>query len=362
MGRNETTEELISFMLQPTFTVKDGVIDVINDAARGYALESGQNILELLQTGKEEYRTLEEGCLYLTMSISGVRYGASVRRMADYDLFTLEQAADEAELQGMALAAQELRMPLSNVMNIADQLFPVADADNNPYVQDQISKINRGLFQMLRIVGNMADAYRYTQQTEQRQSLLEVTGFFQEIFDKTGEMLRKAEITLSFENLTRPVHTLADPEKLERAIHNILSNAVKFSARGSSIFARLTCRGTMLYLTVRDNGEGIQSQVQGNIHLRYRRQPGLEDSRFGIGLGMVMIRSAAAAHGGTVLIDHPDGYGTRLTMSIAIRQKPDNPLRASSLRIDYTGEHDHPLIELSEVLPAELYRSDAING
>lgn len=361
MERNESTVDLINFILQPAFTVKDGVIDLVNEAARKYLLEEGIRISDLLVTGKVEYGELAEGCLYLTLSVSGVRCGASVRRMQGFDLFTLEQESDETELQAMALAAQELRTPLSSVMTVADQLFPVTDEDDNPVVQEQLSRINRGLFQMLRIISNMSDAYRYTQQIEQRQSVIELTGFMGEIFEKMACMLRKAGIDLVFENLERPVHTLAEPEKLERAIHNILSNAVKFSAKGGKIHVLLSLRGQMLYLSVQDSGEGIRSEVQGNIHARFRRKPGLEDNRFGIGLGMVLIRSAAAAHGGTVLIDHPEGVGTRLTMSIAIRQNIDSVVRSSALRVDYAGERDHPLLELSEVLPVEFYRTDYIN-
>ncbi len=361
MERNESTVDLINFIPQPAFTVKDGTIDRVNEAARKYLLEEGNRICDLLVTGKVEYEELAEGCLYLTLSISGVRCGASVRRMQDFDLFTLEQESDDTELQAMALAAQELRTPLSSVMTVADQLFPVTDEDDNPVVQEQISRINRGLFQMLRIISNMSDAYRYSQQVEQRQSVVELTGFMGEIFEKTAGMLQKAGVDLVFENLKGPVHTLAEPEKLERAIHNILSNAVKFSAKGGRIHVRLSLRGQMLYLSVQDSGEGIRSEVQGNIHAHFRRKPGLEDNRFGIGLGMVLIRSAAAAHGGTVLVDHPEGVGTRFTMSIAIRQNVDSVVRSSALRVDYAGERDHPLLELSEVLPVELYRADHIN-
>lgn len=361
MERNESTVDLINFILQPAFTVRDGVIDLVNEAARKYLLEEGIRISDLLVTGKVEYGELAEGCLYLTLSVSGVRCGASVRRMQGFDLFTLEQESDETELQAMALAAQELRTPLSSVMTVADQLFPVTDEDDNPVVQEQLSRINRGLFQMLRIISNMSDAYRYTQQIEQRQSVIELTGFMGEIFEKMAGMLRKAGIDLVFENLERPVHTLAEPEKLERAIHNILSNAVKFSAKGGKIHVRVSLRGQMVHLSVQDSGDGVQTELQGNIHARFRRKPGLEDNRFGIGLGMVLIRSAAAAHGGTVLIDHPEGVGTRLTMSIAIRQNIDSVVRSSMLRVDYAGERDHPLLELSEVLPVEFYRTDYIN-
>ena len=139
-------------------------------------------------------------------------------------------------------------------------------------------------------------------------------------------------------------------------MHNIISNAVKFAGKGSHIEARLRRNQNMLYLTVQDSGEGIAGNLRGSVHTRYRRQPGLEDSRYGIGLGMVMIRAAAAAHGGTVLIDHPEDCGTRITMSMTIRQDTDNMVRVNPLRVDYAGERDHALIELSDVLPIDLYR------
>ena len=95
-----------------------------------------------------------------------------------------------------------------------------------------------------------------------------------------------------------------------------------------------------------------------NVFTRYQRQPGIEDSRFGIGLGMVLIRNAAAAHGGTVLIDQSQGSGTRVTLTIKVQQNPSNTLRSPVLRVDYAGERDHCLLELSEILPAHLYKSE----
>lgn len=361
MEQNGSGVDFINLMLQPAFTVKNGVIDQINEAARAYTLNAGDQISDLLVTGSTEYSELVDGCLYLTLSVSGVQCGASVRRMKEFDLFTLEQETEEVELQAMALAAQELRAPLASVMTVADQLFPVANDDENPVAQEQISRINRGLFQMLRIVSNMSDAYRYNQQIEQRQSVVEITSFFDEIFEKLKQMLSKANVELTFENYERSIHTLADAEKLERAIHNIVSNAVKFSGKGGKIHARLTRRNQILYLSVCDNGEGIRPEVRGNIYARFRRKPGLEDTRFGIGLGMVMIRSAATVHGGTVLIDHPEECSTRLTMSITIRQNTESVVRSNVLRVDYAGERDHPLLELSEVLPIELYRAEHTN-
>lgn len=361
MEQKEPTAGILNLMVQPTFTVQNGVISLVNTAAEGYMLTPGMRIEELLYTGAEEYAAFSQGCLYLSLSIAGTPCGASVRRMGNFDIFTLEQESEQAELQAMALAAQELRGPLSSVMSVADRLFPLTDEEDHPETKDQVSRINRGLFQMLRIVSNMSDAYRYCQQSEPRLSVQNVTEVMGEIFEKTIPMLAHAGVSLTFTNLPRAVFSLVDMEKLERGIHNILSNAVKFSPKGSPIEAKLSQKGNRLYLTVQDRGTGIHNESRGNVHTRFQRQPGLEDSRFGIGLGMVLIRSAATAHGGTVLIDQPQGCGTRITMTMVIRQDTDNLLRSSTLNIDYAGERDHLLIELSDVLPQTLYGSEYIN-
>ena len=73
---------------------------------------------------------------------------------------------------------------------------------------------------------------------------------------------------------------------------------------------------------------------------------------------MVLIRNAAAAHGGTVLIDQPHGFGTRVTLTLALRQDTTNHLRSPMIRVDYAGERDHCLLELSDSLPAFLYEKE----
>lgn len=359
MEQKESNPGILDLMIQPAFTVKNGIIEKVNEAGSKYLLDSGMAIEDLLLTGKNEYREFQEGCLYLTVSVAGIPCGASVRKIDGVDVFILEQDADHAQLQAMALAAQELRMPLSNVMTVADRLFPVTEDAEDPTVKEQVAQINRGLFQMLRIISNMSDAYRYEQQTEPKMAVTNISGLIEEIFQHSAEQLHYGGKKLLLENNAKTVFGLADQEKLERAIYNIISNAVKFSSHDGQIYARLSRRNSMLYLTVQD--EGGTQPMQANIHARFRRQPGLEDSRFGIGLGMVMIRAAAAAHGGTVLISHPEEGGTKITMSIAINQDIEPVVRSSDLRIDYAGERDHTLVELSDVLPFCVFESGKIN-
>ena len=143
---------------------------------------------------------------------------------------------------------------------------------------------------------------------------------------------------------------------LDLLLH-LLSNALKFTPAGGEIRLSLKKQGNRLYLRVQDSGCGIPETLRGDLFSRYTREPGVEDSRFGIGLGLVLIRSAAAAHGGTVLIDHPQPEGTRVTLTMAIRTGSENQLRSPIMKVDYTGEWDHALVEFSDLLPPSVYLS-----
>lgn len=351
---------MLDLMIRPAFCVRNGAVIRVNGAAQARYLEVGTPIVPLLITGQQEYAEFTDGCLHLMLTVAGESVNASVIRMEDCDVFLLEEDADRAELRAMALAAQELRVPLASVMTMMDRLLPTLNLSDAPNAQEQTARINRGLFQMLRLVSNVSDADRYCSAAAHMETR-EVNALVEEIFTSTGDLHASTGIEVRYSGLRDPLYCLVDWEKLERAIFNILSNAMKFTARGGIIEGSLTRKGNWLYLSVWDNGSGIAPELRGSVFSRFRREPAIEDGRYGIGLGMVLIRSAAAAHGGTVLVEQPKDGGTRITMTIEIRKSTTNTLRTPILRVDYAGERDHRLIELSESLPASLYERNKIN-
>ncbi len=346
--------EMVDHLPQPAFCVREGTIVKVNPAGTARMIEPGRQIRDLLNTGREEYAEFSDGCLYLTLSLNGEIRGASVTRKKDFDLFMLDHNDQPSELQAMALAARELREPLASIMIIANQLFPKTDLEN-PETRECAARINRGLFQMLRVISNMSDANRYASDTDAPREIRDVCGIFREAVTKAGVLAEQAGIRLESNIHPEPIYSLADTEKLERAIYNIISNALKFTPAGGLIQVSLTRRGDKLYFSVQDTGSGIAENLRSGIFSRYPREPGLEDGRFGIGLGLLLIRSTAALHGGTVLVDHPQNSGTRTTMTMTICSGSRATLRSPRMRVDYAGEWDHSLLELSDCLPASLF-------
>lgn len=345
MEEQRYTPDLLNRIPQPGFLAAENTIRAVNQAAAAMLLYPGQDFSALLHTGCEEYAAFQDGQLSVTLSIGGQLHPAVIARMGEMDLVLLDQNDDPEEFRSMALIAMELRTPLMQAIISAQQI-------QEPH--PEAAKMNRSLMQLLRLVSNLSDISRYTQSS--RMEVRDVDSFLLELFEK-ARTITGPSVRLSFEGLHAPVFSLIDPEQLERSVWNILSNCIKFMPQGGSIQARLTRQGKFLRLTVEDSGSGIAEAVRSTLFSRYLRQPGIEDGRYGLGLGMALIRTAAANHGGTVLVSSGKEGGTRIVMTLALRQQEDTALRSPLFRPDYTGGWDHGLVELSDCLSAELYEN-----
>ena len=345
MERNKERAQMLDLMQQPAFCVESGVISHINPAAGHLLLTVGQSIAPLLASGQEEYSDFS-GCLQLQLRIGGQLLDASVIRYEDADIFLPDTVTVDERFRILSLASMQLRTPLAGLTAVVDQLLP----DTDPL---QAGQANRRIHQILRILSNMSDVQRFGNRNTCRMEFTEVCSFLGEILEKAVTTLELAQFQIEAQLPDSPIYTLLDREQIERSFYNLLSNALKYHLSDSKILLQLRQNGQRLYLSVTN-----QSPVAPvhNFYDRFLREPRLEDPSQGLGLGMVLVRCAAANHGGAVLIDQPNPGYTRVTMTLAIEQHRTDMLRSPILRLDYTGERDHCLFELSDVLPTELYR------
>ncbi len=347
---------LLEQINRPVLCVKDGIVVNTNRAAAQMQIHPGTEIKEYLSDECNTYGDFSGGQLSLTLTITQIPCLATVHRTEELDIFLLEQPEDIDKLQAIALAAQQLRIPLNNVMTITDQLLSHKDLEEDCSLRDQAKQINKGLFQLLRLISNMADAQRCTTSESLSLTPVNLTEFFRDIFEKATVLTSDTGITLKYTGLPKPVIGLINEESMERGVYNIISNAVKFSPKGGTVEASLIQSRNLIKLSVLNQSGGIPPQIQGTLFTRYSRQPGVEDGRFGIGLGMTMVRAAAKAHGGTVLIDSPNSNETRVTLAFPLRKGEQGIIRSPILRIgDYAGGWDHGLLELSDALSADNY-------
>ena len=316
----------------------------LNQPARKLYLREGLPVEALLEAGNENYAAYCGGLLYVTLAIHGQSFGASVVRVGDENLFTLDQQFESDELRILALAARELRAPLTDAMLTVQQLSLENAAQ---------SKLKRSLYQLLRMIGNMSDASGSS--LSFRPERQNVDAVFREIAEKVTALTDTTGIQISYSGLQTDCSCVFDRQLMERAVLNMVSNALKFTPAGGTVHLLLRASGKQFCFSVTDTGSGIPKEDQATLFSRYLREPCLEDSRHGIGLGMLLIRNAAALHRGAVLVDHPEKAGTRVTLTFTSVPDDTAKLRTVLLGADYAGEQDHTLIELSELLPYNRY-------
>lgn len=121
--------------------------------------------------------------------------------------------------------------------------------------------------------------------------------------------LRGPELT--FETDLAPWYVRAEPAALERALVNVLDNAVKFSPPRGTVEVRLM-RGE---LTVRDHGPGIPADELPHVFDRFWRSPSAR-SLPGSGLGLSIVARTVGQAGGTVALTPAEGGGTVATVTL----------------------------------------------
>lgn len=360
MNQKKEIASLLELSQVGAFCVKNSVVILANSGAKNIGIEIGLCAADLIATGGEEYAAFTGGCLSLRLGISGVYFDATVLRMEGFDLFRLESEDMRGELQTLALAARSLREPLNALFNSTDALFPELRAKADEKAQGEMANINRALYRLLRLVGNMSDPLRYLRSYGGFE-VRDACALIDEAMEKAAALLSSAGIELKYRGAESGVYTLVHAELLERAVFNLLSNAAKFTRKGGVIQACLTRGSGTLLLRVEggecQRGDGALS----GIFSKFLREPSAEDPRQGLGLGLTIVRIAASRHNGTVLLEQTPSGQLRVSMTIAARRVTDLPLHSPIFRMDYAGEYDHARVELSDVLPTLVYRSEEIN-
>lgn len=355
MSEHTPITEILSFITAPAFSVCDGKITHCNEAAQRLLVPTGIPVVTMLQHDGTEYTGFQGDCLYITLKHNNRTFSASVIPVDHNHVFILEEDRDRTELRTLSMTAANMRQPLCDMIATTTSITSTLDTNNDPKVRTQLQNMNRNLCRMHRMLCNMSDALQYADGISNNMVCQNIVSVVEEVFQKAQNLCKQSNIQLEYRVPDQSILCAIDEPLLERGIYNMLSNAIKFSPEGAVIHAELMQRGNRIYISVKDQGSGIPAPILSTIFQRYQRQPGLEDGRFGLGLGLVLVRCAARIHGGTVLIDRPEKNGTRITVSLPIQQNVSTMLRSDITRVDYAGGWDHSLLELSDVMPANLY-------
>jgi len=122
-------------------------------------------------------------------------------------------------------------------------------------------------------------------------------------------------LDVSFDLADQPVLVVGDAGHLERVVLNLMGNAIKFSESGGSVTCRVSVSTSEVILHVTDTGIGIPEDEQPELFTRFFRGSSARHRAIqGTGLGLQIVASIVANHGGDITFDSAQGRGTTVTV------------------------------------------------
>jgi two-component system sensor histidine kinase MprB len=210
--------------------------------------------------------------------------------------------SQRAQQQLIADASHELRTPLTaHRANIELLARPDLPAEQRRRV---LAAAVRGIEELSTLVGDLIRAARDGRSVDAREPLE-----FDGLVAAAVERARQRAPRLRFECRLEPHRLVGSRPRIERAVDNVLDNAVKWSPPGGTVEVRLA-NGT---LTVRDDGPGIPEADLPHVFDRFYRAAAAR-ALPGSGLGLAIVKQTVDDHGGTVTVANADGGGVRLTL------------------------------------------------
>jgi two-component system sensor histidine kinase MprB len=230
-------------------------------------------------------------------------------RRAFNRLLVALDSSRESQRQLVLDASHELRTPLTSLktnMEVARRMDELAPEEREVLIGDVLTQLD----ELTTLVGDMAELARGEQPTLVAEPIR---------FDQLVAEASEAATThgrsrgVVFETRTLPTWISGSSARIERAVDNLLDNALKWSPDGGVV--EVTCANGVL--TVRDHGPGVDESDIAYIFDRFYRAPSAR-ARPGSGLGLAIVAQVARDEGGTVSVHHADGGGALFRFALPV--------------------------------------------
>jgi len=294
------------------------------------AMEAGQRVspIETTIPGRLGVRDVLEGVTPLH-DARGEVFGY----LLSFADITRLKEVDRLKSSIVANVSHELRAPLASIKAYTELLLDELEGDDRDLRQRFLKVIDRETDRLTGLIGDLLDLSRLEAgQFVMKKEPLHMGEIVADIFGLFDIQAQERKISLHTDVQPDLPPILADRELVTMLIKNLVGNAIKFSHDGGrvDVVARETCpefnrrKGANLILSVIDQGVGIPADDLPHIFEKFYRVWSTTESGIeGVGLGLVLAKEAAEAHGGQIEVESELGVGSRFIVTLPIREQAD---------------------------------------
>lgn len=235
----------------------------------------------------------------------------------------IEESA-EAKLSFFTNVSHDFRTPLTLIADPVNHLLEQKELPEQ--MRPLLTIVQKNTTVLLRLINQILDFRKYESgklemhlsDFDIRQRLMEWTSSFQPLAEK-----KQIDYVIECKEATpgavqNAFLCIADSQKVERIVYNLLSNAFKFTPQGGRIQVLLTVDGTALTLKVIDNGSGMTDDQMQHIFDRFYQA---NVNYTGTGIGLALVKAFVEMHGGSVHVESAESGGSKFVVTMPQRQK-----------------------------------------
>lgn len=224
---------------------------------------------------------------------------------------------NELKNQFMGMAAHDLRGPLNNIRLISELL---ADPTEHLAEQDRVRFLNsiKNLSEhMFNMIDDLLDLTRIESgKLEIAPGAIEIDTLIADAIVDQSPLVASKQMQIT---TSEPCHALihADYKRIRQVLDNLISNAIKYSPRGSKIEISVSLAQDLARISVKDQGPGLTDEDKQNLFQEFRRLSAKPTAgERCCGLGLAIAKKIIIAHNGEIGVDSQVGKGSSFWFSV----------------------------------------------
>jgi len=239
---------------------------------------------------------------------------------------TERKDAERMKQEVVAMITHDLRTPLSTIRNFHEMLSTGLLGELTEKAEKMLVLAERNAGRMLSLINDLLDVEKI------KAGMMELSKeqvSAEKVLEHTAQSLAglAAESGVSLvtneSSKTDDLTFYADEDKISRVVTNLVSNAIKFSPRDTSITLSAESVNGNIHISIKDQGRGIPQDKIANIFDRFQQVTAQDHAKSGgSGLGLAICKAIVELHGGKISVESTEGEGSTFKFSIPREPKP----------------------------------------